>query len=259
MKRLFGLFLTVIITMNLFINPARADINNQNMVELTGTIYADKEMEIVDKILNLNPDGVSFSAYEFAEFLGTEVVNNNGIISVSPSDIYSVNNKYGFSPINSYTMSRNDNVVYYKVFPNINYNIDDYDRYVQQIISELGINNSTTKEEAIYLFNQYICNNFTYDLTYTNNNDFIKFLNDKKGVCRHFAVLFESLCDSCGIECDYVSGYNELSSTGHAWNRVVLNGQTLYVDTTWNLESADKDLYLLIDEDTFNLSHGMYK
>ena len=105
-------------------------------------------------------------------------------------------------------------------------------------------------------FNQYICDNFTYDLQYRYFN-MLDFLNAKSGVCHHFAKLFDDLCHICGIECKYITGRSV--QDGHAWNSVNLNGQTLYVDTTWNLTGWDDETYLLLDESTFNLSHGNYK
>lgn len=49
------------------------------------------------------------------------------------------------------------------------------------------------------------------------------------GVCQNYAEIFKAMCVQAGIPCQVVSGQPD-----HAWNRVYVDGQWLYVDVTWD-------------------------
>ena len=54
----------------------------------------------------------------------------------------------------------------------------------------------------------------------------------KKVVCEGYAKAFQLLMNACGIECIYIPG--TVNGTGHAWNKVKLDGQWYNVDVTWD-------------------------
>lgn len=73
-------------------------------------------------------------------------------------------------------------------------------------------------------------------------------LKSKAGICTDFANLFAEMAKIANISSvEVVYGYvlhnvrtikkiywqREMPSTGHAWNKVVLNGRTFFVDTTY--------------------------
>ena len=74
-------------------------------------------------------------------------------------------------------------------------------------------------------------------------------LQYRTGICEDFAKLFADLANRAGIRgVEYVTGYvlenqriiksiygnrDVKGETGHAWNRVKLNGRTFFVDTTF--------------------------
>jgi transglutaminase/protease-like cytokinesis protein 3 len=71
-------------------------------------------------------------------------------------------------------------------------------------------------------------------------------LKKKRGICEGYATLFYELCKASNINCEMVNGYagNDLEKvkkykrakscpTVHAWNKVMLNGEWLYIDVTW--------------------------
>ncbi len=74
-------------------------------------------------------------------------------------------------------------------------------------------------------------------------------LDEKKGVCQAYAMLFKRMCNLAGIDCEFVSGYTrtedyEVGTAGeldHAWNAVRLNGVYYLVDATWAAGGASKD------------------
>ena len=63
------------------------------------------------------------------------------------------------------------------------------------------------------------------------------------------------------IPCAYISG-DSINSAGeegkHAWNAVIIDGETLYVDVTWDDPTPDGNLrydYFLVSEDEINKNH----
>ncbi len=78
-----------------------------------------------------------------------------------------------------------------------------------------------------------------------------KVLQKRRGICEGYASLFYELCKASEIECDVVWGlasnylkkierYKKSKSmtTNHAWNKVKLNGQWLFIDVTWASKST---------------------
>lgn len=73
-------------------------------------------------------------------------------------------------------------------------------------------------------------------------------LKAKAGICSDFALLFAQMADIANVKSvEVVTGYvlenakglkknysrHEMPVTGHAWNRVTLNGRRFFVDTTY--------------------------
>ena len=52
----------------------------------------------------------------------------------------------------------------------------------------------------------------------------------KRGVCEEFALTFENLCVRLGIPCIMVKG---MTTIGHAWNAVLINGEVRFIDTSF--------------------------
>jgi len=64
-------------------------------------------------------------------------------------------------------------------------------------------------------------------------------LKKKKGVCEHYALLFDGILSKLGYESHIVTGYTKDTkgsingSLGHAWNAVRVKGQWRLYDPTW--------------------------
>lgn len=59
-------------------------------------------------------------------------------------------------------------------------------------------------------------------------------INDKKGVCTDYALVFNKLCQLNNIESRIVKGYSYLStSIGHAWNIAKINDEYFIFDATF--------------------------
>ncbi len=91
-------------------------------------------------------------------------------------------------------------------------------------------------------------------------------LLDNVAVCDGFGSAFRLLCLMEGIECDEIIGLQNLadSSSGHAWNKVTIDGTVWGIDSTW---ARQKDTsgnnyvtmrYLFLDEATL-VSLGHYE
>lgn len=113
-----------------------------------------------------------------------------------------------------------------------------------------------TDEQKVKAIHDYIVTHVTYDreLRDAQTVETILITLDKgRGVCGDYALLFMYLCRRANIPC-----VSELSmSMDHAWNSVFVNGDWLFVDTTWDDDDKGpiKYTYFLKDKYTFMKSH----
>lgn len=81
-------------------------------------------------------------------------------------------------------------------------------------------------------------------------------MSTKYAVCQDYAELFQSMCIRLGIPCDMVTGE---AGGPHAWNKVYVDGQWLYMDCTWDDPVSSKPTlrydYCLVGPDVMVKSH----
>ncbi|MCQ4924468.1 transglutaminase-like domain-containing protein [Tissierella carlieri] len=100
-----------------------------------------------------------------------------------------------------------------------------------------GKNTDMEKIESIY---KYIVNNIKYDYNKIKglSNDYVpeidKVLDDKSGICYDYAALFAGMLRSLGIPTKLVKGYKSDLKEYHAWNQVLLDGNWVVIDTTYD-------------------------
>ena len=109
--------------------------------------------------------------------------------------------------------------------------------------------NLRTDEEKVRAIYFWIANNIRFDVDQVPGNDyryaisgdrnFLKeVLDSHKGVCQHYALLFDTLCHSVGVKSYFVVGYTrqgqQISELSHAWNAVMINGEYYDLDVTWS-------------------------
>lgn len=124
--------------------------------------------------------------------------------------------------------------------------------YVIQALDEAGIDDTMSDLDKIEAVNDYLCQKLSYadDAAADGSSykeDWAPFtdycLLSDQAVCAGYAEAFQSMIICCGIECWYVTGYiyqdGDTEGTYHAWNRVVVDGKDLYIDTCWNDSSQD--------------------
>jgi hypothetical protein len=103
--------------------------------------------------------------------------------------------------------------------------------------------NSVDKIRAIFI---WITNNIDYDFKQSRYNqlsetvDIIanRTLKNRKGVCMHYAMLFDTMAKAAGIESYYITGYGResngaLTKESHAWNAIKISGRYYILDVTW--------------------------
>lgn len=126
--------------------------------------------------------------------------------------------------------------------------------------------------ERVLKIHDYLCETVTYDLkNYENHTvpkesySVIGALKNQTAVCNGYALAFELLCETLGIECDFIggtadngdgSGYDD-----HAWNQVKLDNKWYNIDVTWDdpiiENSTDKkdyksyDYFLISDSELY--------
>lgn len=111
-----------------------------------------------------------------------------------------------------------------------------------------------------------IYNWITTNITYDHNQESFKsvvpyktYVN-RKGVCKDYAGLLSAMLEYVGIKSEEDSGIANYQDDGlggyHAWNVVKLNGESLYLDATWDEGEDPSDyMYFLIPGKCFSVDH----
>ena len=105
-----------------------------------------------------------------------------------------------------------------------------------------------TTEEKIRAVHDWMVNNCRYDLNYANVSHSMEgFIYNNTAVCDGYAKTFEYFMSVLDIPCETVT------SSTHAWNRVVVDGRWLSIDVCWDDPVGRGDTirynYFLISEE----------
>ncbi len=101
-----------------------------------------------------------------------------------------------------------------------------------------------------------------YDLTMAGKNlspesVYVK----RRGVCEHFATLFNRLMQGLKIPCYVVSGvaysFKDKNFIPHAWNVVFVNNKWIPLDPTWNISSGIVPISHIFSKIDFDENHGI--
>lgn len=104
--------------------------------------------------------------------------------------------------------------------------------------------NATDRTRAVH---DWICGYMDYDYSFSSYTVDAAIIN-KVGVCQGYAETFNLLAELCGINSEIVTGVadNGTGSGGHAWNKVIINNEEYYIDTTWD-DFTQKHNYIAHD------------
>ena len=142
-------------------------------------------------------------------------------------------------------------IIYSSRYPKEDYekNLEIYNKKIEEITSQ--INSEYETIEKIQWVSEYICLNYEYDNSLTNH-DALSMLEDKKGVCTSYALLFKGIMDKLDIPCEVILGKTEngygpyYNLENHAWNLVKIGLLWYHIDPTWMDEGSriNYDYYL---------------
>jgi transglutaminase-like putative cysteine protease len=97
-----------------------------------------------------------------------------------------------------------------------------------------------TDKEKIEAVHTYIVKNIKYDYNKINNisTDYVpdieEVIDSKKGICYDYASLFAGILRSQGIHTKLIKGYKNDLNSYHAWNEVLMDGEWVVIDTTYD-------------------------
>jgi transglutaminase/protease-like cytokinesis protein 3 len=99
------------------------------------------------------------------------------------------------------------------------------------------------------------------DIRKSDEQEMLKLLRTKKGVCWHFGNLFTRLCAVQGIDVEMISGTRRAKvlpdtlALNHLWNAVEIDGEMKMIDCTISYKlpykKADFDQFFLVDPEVF--------
>lgn len=96
--------------------------------------------------------------------------------------------------------------------------------------------NMSDYEKEVYVYD-YIAKNCTYKSKKPIDSTIYGVFVNGKANCTGLAKAFKYLLNACGVECVQMGGY-ENKSTGHAWNKVKIDGKWYVVDLTKEVNFA---------------------
>ena len=126
------------------------------------------------------------------------------------------------------------------------------DVILNKIVESLKIKDNTSMDEKILTISNYIINKIQYQKELTD--ELAEYYNEKtlssilinqdkeivNGICINYASLFDILSYKTNIKSRMISGIEEKSQLGHAWNVIYDGDEKKYLDLTFD----DKDLIL---------------
>lgn len=104
------------------------------------------------------------------------------------------------------------------------------------------------RAEAVY---DWIYDNIEYDSSLQNKTVYTA-LTTGKTICNGYAEIFRALCKNLDMSCEMIYGEN------HVWNRVMIDGQWLYTDITWD-KNLGEHRWRLVTEEEWNQTHPVGK
>lgn len=162
--------------------------------------------------------------------------------------------------------------------------IDEQSRFVplkyqtpKEIAGYLTRNLYTPEEKVRALF-YFTANKLGYDVRQLPGTDYRYVSNGRrdilreavegnKGVCQHYAVLFDALCRAAGIRSWVITGYTRMKeddpALSHAWNAVQINDKYYCMDVTWSAGYIEdgryvkefNDRYFMVSPEKFSKTH----
>jgi hypothetical protein len=115
-----------------------------------------------------------------------------------------------------------------------------------------NFNTESEKVQAIY---SWVTANMRYDkdslhlaiLSEDRDNKIMAALQKRKGVCEHFAAIFNDICIKSGIKSFVIEGYTKqlgsIDKSPHAWCTALVDNKWFLFDPTWDAGSWSNGLF----------------
>lgn len=126
--------------------------------------------------------------------------------------------------------------------------IQSDDEEIVQLSQEITQGHQTDMEKTKAI-HDWVGSNIAYDVDsffansyQTKQWDALTVLHSKKGICFGYSNLVAALNRAAGIQAKVVIGDANVylqGWTAHAWNKVLIDGRWVYMDTTWDAGNVD--------------------
>ncbi|MGN1412505.1 MAG: transglutaminase domain-containing protein [Oscillospiraceae bacterium] len=118
------------------------------------------------------------------------------------------------------------------------------------------IDDSMSDYEKALLIHDYLCTNFSYDLTYSTYN-LLDFVKTGTGVCQAYYQAYTYMLNEVGIKSYPVQS----TLLNHVWNMIEIDGKYYQVDVTWDDYTPDligwsSHTNFLLDDESINKNHN---
>ena len=123
-------------------------------------------------------------------------------------------------------------------------------------IADYIVANFKSENEKLRAAFFWVASNISYDVANMENIEFSdtseqkidKTLTTRKGVCIHYAELFNAIVSQLGFESEIIEGYTKqfgkVASLSHAWCAVKSEGKWLLFDPTWGAGSVNNGVFV---------------
>ncbi len=98
----------------------------------------------------------------------------------------------------------------------------------------LNVNDSMDDFQKVMAVHDYMVFHYEYDTSLEENT--IKIMTEKIGVCQSYALAFKHVMNTIGIDCTFVPS----DAMRHAWNLVKIDGRWYHIDVTWDDPVTDR-------------------
>ncbi|MEM4152678.1 MAG: transglutaminase-like domain-containing protein [Candidatus Pacearchaeota archaeon] len=246
-KNILKLFITILIISFTFNFVSGQELNQEFnssikkidlLMNISSTIYSEAEKIIVNLtlfprenencIVNLKTKPVADIGDEFIIFNFSEKGKLNYVVESK------ISSEFLFKKINNVVLPFN-----------VPSELEIYTRNSEYIVIDSYIKNKAYQLvaqdkdafETLYNIAEYVRRNMNYSLEYQELRNASWIMQEKKGVCSHYTILFVSMARALGIPARFVSGVaysnKDKAIREHAWAEVWLNGEWIPFDVTF--------------------------
>lgn len=125
-----------------------------------------------------------------------------------------------------------------------------------EAIADYINSNFKTEGDKIRAVFYWTASNISYDVANMSSINFnetsqekiAKTLKTRKGVCIHYAEVFNEIANKVGVKCMIVDGYTKqngkISTLSHAWCAAIIDGKWFLFDPTWGSGGINNGVFV---------------